>query len=108
MTVHQPSNINNQPSILITGALGHIGSKLIDNLKPGQFKEVRLIDNLSTQRFPSLFNLPKGIEFSFFVFLFIFAVFIISSIHGIIAFLIEKKITHINKKLTIVNNTISK
>lgn len=52
--------------ILITGALGHIGSKLIKSIKPGQFKEVVLIDNLSTQRYASLFNLPKGIKFSFF------------------------------------------
>lgn len=51
--------------ILITGALGHIGSRLIHTIKPGQFSEIRLIDNLSTQRFPSLFNLPKGIKFNF-------------------------------------------
>ncbi len=52
--------------ILITGALGHLGSKLIHNIIPGQFEEVRLIDNLSTQRYPSLFNLPKGVKFKFF------------------------------------------
>ncbi len=52
--------------ILITGALGHIGSKLIHSLKPGQFEEVRLIDNLSTQRYASLFNLPERVKFKFF------------------------------------------
>lgn len=52
--------------LVITGALGHIGSKLIHSLKPEQFKEVRLIDNLSTQRFASLFNLPQRVKFSFF------------------------------------------
>lgn len=52
--------------LLITGALGHIGSKVIHGIKPGQFEEVRIIDNLSTQRYPSLFNLPKGVKFNFF------------------------------------------
>lgn len=51
--------------ILITGALGHIGSKFIHNIKPGDFEEVILIDNLSTQRYPSLFNLPQGVNFNF-------------------------------------------
>lgn len=52
--------------ILVTGALGHIGSKLIHSIKPGQFEEVRLIDNLSTQRYASLFNLPQQVNFKFF------------------------------------------
>lgn len=52
--------------LLITGALGHIGSKLIHSIKPGQFEEVRLLDNLLTQRYSSLFNLPKGVNFKFF------------------------------------------
>jgi len=44
---------------VVTGALGHIGSAFIRELptiRPGA--EIVLIDNLSTQRFPSLFNLP--------------------------------------------------
>jgi len=52
--------------ILITGALGHIGSKLIHNIEPGEFEEVRLIDNMLTQRFASLFNLPNDVNFKFF------------------------------------------
>lgn len=52
--------------ILVTGALGHIGSKFIHSLKPGEFDEVRMIDNLSTQRYASLFNLPRGVHFRFF------------------------------------------
>lgn len=52
--------------ILITGALGHIGSKLIHSLKPGEFDEVRMIDNLSTQRYASLFHLPKEVPFKFY------------------------------------------
>lgn len=39
--------------ILITGALGHIGSKLIRELD----HELVLLDDLSTQRYPSLFGL---------------------------------------------------
>ena len=52
--------------ILITGALGHIGSKLIHSLKPGEYAEVIMIDNLSTQRYASLFNLPEGVNFKFY------------------------------------------
>jgi UDP-glucose 4-epimerase len=46
--------------IVVTGALGHIGSKLIRAL-PALFpgREVVMIDNLSTQRFCSLFDLPE-------------------------------------------------
>ncbi len=51
--------------ILITGALGHIGSKLIHSLKPDEFEEVYIIANLSTQRYSSLFNLPAGVNFRF-------------------------------------------
>lgn len=52
--------------LVITGALGHIGSHLIRVLPaewPGA--EVLLVDNLSTQRFASLFNLPPGAAFRF-------------------------------------------
>jgi len=52
--------------ILITGALGHIGSKFIHTIKPGNFEEVRIIDNLSTQRYCSLFNLPSKVKFKFY------------------------------------------
>ncbi len=51
--------------ILITGPLDHIGSKFIYTIKPGDFEEVILIDNLSTQRYCSLFNLPKDVPFHF-------------------------------------------
>ena len=45
--------------IIVTGAIGHIGSYLIRELG-FQFKEseIVMIDNIITQRFPSLFNLP--------------------------------------------------
>lgn len=45
--------------IIVTGAIGHIGSYLIRDLVvqfPGA--EIVMIDNMLTQRFPSLFNLP--------------------------------------------------
>jgi nucleoside-diphosphate-sugar epimerase len=52
--------------ILITGSLGHIGSKFIHNLKPREYEEIIIVDNLSTQRYSSLFNLPKGVHYSFY------------------------------------------
>jgi UDP-glucose 4-epimerase len=51
--------------LVITGALGHIGSRLIHSLQPGEVDEVILIDDLSSQRYCSLFNLPSGICWHF-------------------------------------------
>lgn len=51
--------------IMITGALGHIGSRFIHSINPGEFKKVVLLDNMSSQRYPSLFNLPKDVPFVF-------------------------------------------
>ncbi|HWK94407.1 MAG TPA: SDR family oxidoreductase [Pseudolabrys sp.] len=52
--------------IAVTGALGHIGSALIRAL-PAHFPdaEIVLIDNLATQRYPSLFNLPAQGHYRF-------------------------------------------
>lgn len=52
--------------IVITGATGHIGSHLIRELAK-QFYGIKIImiDNMMTQRFPSLFNLPKTAQFKF-------------------------------------------
>lgn len=44
--------------IVVTGALGHIGSRLIRDLASPQ-SELVLVDNLLTQRYASLFNLPS-------------------------------------------------
>ena len=46
--------------LLVTGALGHIGSRLIRDL-PFYFPgcEIVMVDNMMTQRYCSLFNLPK-------------------------------------------------
>lgn len=52
--------------IVVTGALGHIGSRLIRDL-PFSFPgcEILMIDNLMTQRYCSLFNLPKKGKYTF-------------------------------------------
>jgi UDP-glucose 4-epimerase len=53
--------------IVITGALGHIGSKLIREL-PSRIAgaEFVLVDDLSAQRYCSLFNLPAGVDYHFY------------------------------------------
>ena len=48
-------------NILITGGLGHIGSKLIKEL-PLEYN-LTVVDNLLTQRFCSLFNVGRPIKF---------------------------------------------
>src|SRR5205823_11560995 len=52
--------------IIVTGALGHIGSALIRAL-PDRFAgaEVVMIDNMATLRYSSLFDLPKRGRYSF-------------------------------------------
>ena len=52
--------------IIVTGALGHIGSYVIRDLAsqfPGS--DIILIDNMMTLRFPSLFNLPTTANYRF-------------------------------------------
>lgn len=45
---------------LITGGLGHIGSKLIrEYAKREDIELIRIMDNFLVQRYPSLFDLPK-------------------------------------------------
>lgn len=52
--------------ILVTGALGHIGSALIrDTNFLVNVEKVTMIDDLSTQRYCSLFNLPSSVSYSF-------------------------------------------
>ena len=52
--------------IVVTGALGHIGSFLVRYL-PKVFNnpEIVMIDDLSTQRYCSLFDLPRNARFQF-------------------------------------------
>jgi len=52
--------------IVITGGLGHIGSYIIRDLAlqfPGE--DITIIDNMMTQRFASLFNLPTEAKYHF-------------------------------------------
>lgn len=52
--------------IVVTGALGHIGSSVIRNLPPaGENWEVVMIDNMMTQRYCSLFGLPAHARYRF-------------------------------------------
>ena len=52
--------------ILVTGALGHIGSKLIHDFSQNfENPYITMVDNLSTQRYCSLFGLPKTADYSF-------------------------------------------
>lgn len=52
--------------IVVTGALGHIGSRLIREL-PNCFPDVEIVmvDNMATQRYPSLFHLPENGTYRF-------------------------------------------
>ena len=52
--------------LVVTGALGHIGSQLIREL-PEMFSdaEIVMVDNLATQRYCSLFDLPKDGRYCF-------------------------------------------
>ncbi|TSC87180.1 MAG: NAD-dependent epimerase/dehydratase [Parcubacteria group bacterium Gr01-1014_8] len=45
-------------TIVVTGGLGHIGSRLIRSFG-STVNEIRIVDNLATQRYPSLFDLPE-------------------------------------------------
>lgn len=52
--------------ILVTGALGHIGSQLIRTLcEDCPVSHIVMLDNMSTQRYTSLFNLPDNIKYTF-------------------------------------------
>lgn len=52
--------------VIVTGALGHIGSKLVREVaKTHPGAEIIMIDDLSTQRFASLFDLPRTSKFRF-------------------------------------------
>ena len=54
--------------ILITGALGHIGSYVAENIyRIAKIKETILIDNFESRRFNSLYNLNKKSKLSFYI-----------------------------------------
>jgi UDP-glucose 4-epimerase len=50
--------------VVITGGLGHIGSRLLEFLgQKGYFTDIIIVDNLLTERYISLFNLPINTKF---------------------------------------------
>ena len=52
--------------IVITGALGHIGARLIRDLTTAFTNcDITLLDNFFTQRYCSLFNLPSNVKYHF-------------------------------------------
>src|SRR3989344_5100170 len=51
--------------ILVTGALGHIGSALIRSPPDSLVGEITMLDNLESQRYCSLFSLPKNFTYRF-------------------------------------------
>ena len=54
--------------VLITGALGHIGSYIAENIhKIPKIKETILVDNFESNRFSSLYNLNKKSKLKFFI-----------------------------------------
>ena len=53
-------------NLLITGPLGHIGSKFIRDLNAdNSIDKIILLDNFATLRYPSLFNLPSNVKYKF-------------------------------------------
>ena len=53
-------------NILILGALGHIGSKLIRSFADyGNEVKIILIDSMKTNKHNSLYNLPDNVEYKF-------------------------------------------
>ena len=59
-------SISNQSTVVVTGALGHIGSALVrDIIDKCHVKKLILLDNLSTSRYASLFNLDANFEIFF-------------------------------------------
>ena len=52
-------------NICITGALGHIGSYLIRHIDAPGIERIHLVDNMSKQRYATLFDLPDGRDYIF-------------------------------------------
>lgn len=57
--------MNKGLTAVVTGALGHIGSRLIRELPRSLVKNIILLDNLESQRYCSLFDLPDYFNYKF-------------------------------------------
>jgi len=58
--------MNGKMKIVVTGGLGHIGSKLIVDLAERKdISEILIFDDLSTQRYCSLMQLPTNVKYTF-------------------------------------------
>ena len=53
--------------IVVTGALGHIGSYLIRSLPVStRIDKIFLVDNMISNRYCSFFSLPKNVNYKFY------------------------------------------
>jgi UDP-glucose 4-epimerase len=55
-------------NILVTGGAGYIGSRLLHTLAsaaPPRVGRIRVLDNMREEKFPSLMNLPEGVDYEF-------------------------------------------
>jgi UDP-glucose 4-epimerase len=55
-------------NILVTGGAGYIGSRLLHTLASVEslhVRRVRVLDNMREEKFPSLMNLPDGVDYEF-------------------------------------------
>src|SRR5262245_10453219 len=63
---HRPHHRGVRMRLVVTGALGHLGSSLIRELAdawPGA--EIVMLDNLATERYASLYDLPASARYQF-------------------------------------------
>lgn len=59
-------SVKEKKKILVTGGLGHIGSKLIrEYAKRSDVELIRVLDNFLVQRYCSLFDLPENKKYEF-------------------------------------------
>jgi UDP-glucose 4-epimerase len=55
-------------NILVTGGAGYIGSRPLRTLAaaaPRRVGRIRVLDNMREEKFPSLMNLPEGVDYEF-------------------------------------------
>lgn len=57
--------VESKKTVLITGALGHIGSRLIRDISRAAVGRVIMLDNFESQRYASLFDLPGDLQYRF-------------------------------------------